>query len=239
LKTVLANMTFGGLQELTLIDYPGKIAATVFTVGCNFRCYYCHNPELVLPEKIKNTPLLSEEEVLNFLKSRQGLIQGLCITGGEPTLQNDLIDFIKQVKELKFLVKIDTNGSNPAMLETLIKNKLVDYIAMDIKAPFEKYALLTDAAIDFSNITKSINLIKKSGLEYEFRTTVAPGLTAQDILDIVPLIEGAENYYLQIFHDSGKCLKDIRYFGRTLTEEELTNLTETLTDHFTYVAVRE
>ncbi|MFZ2414608.1 MAG: anaerobic ribonucleoside-triphosphate reductase activating protein [Minisyncoccia bacterium] len=232
-------MIFGGLQELTLIDYPGKIAATVFTIGCNFRCYYCHNPELVLPEKIKNTKTLSEEEVLNFLKERQGLLQGLCITGGEPTLDNGLLDFIKQVKALNFLVKLDTNGSNPEVLKKLLENKLLDYIAMDIKAPLAKYAMVAGVEIDLNYIQESIKLVRQSGLEYEFRTTIAPGLTAQDILDIVPLIKGADNYYLQVFHDNGKCLKDVRYFGRSLTAEELLLLKEKLVEHFTYVAVRE
>lgn len=232
-------MIFGGLQELTLIDYPGKIAATVFTIGCNFRCYYCHNPELVLPEKIKNTKTLSEEEILNFLKGRKGLLQGLCITGGEPTLENDLLDFIKQVKALNFLVKLDTNGSNPEVLKNLLENKLLDYIAMDIKAPLAKYAMVAGVEIDLNYIQESIKLVRQSGLEYEFRTTIAPGLTAQDILDIVPLIEGADNYYLQVFHDNGKCLKDVRYFGRSLTTEEWTLLKEKLAEHFTYVAIRE
>jgi len=232
-------MIFGGLQELTLIDYPGKIAATVFTIGCNFRCYYCHNPELVLPEKIKNTKTLSEEDVLDFLKGRKGLLQGLCITGGEPTLENDLLDFIKQVKALNFLVKLDTNGSNPEVLKKLLENKLLDYIAMDIKAPLAKYAIVAGAEINSNHIQESIKLVRQSGLEYEFRTTIAPGLTAQDILDIVPLIEGADNYYLQVFHDNGKCLKDVRYFGRSLTAEELLLLKEKLVEHFTYVAVRE
>ncbi len=236
---VLTNMIFGGLQELTLIDYPGKIAATVFTVGCDFRCYYCHNPELVLPEKIKITPTLSEQEILNFLQGRKGLLQGLCITGGEPTLQSDLPNFIQQVKALNFLVKLDTNGSNPRMLKELIQNKLVDYIAMDIKAPLDKYTLVTGVEVNLENIKESINLIRQSAIEYEFRTTIAPGLTAQDILEIVPLIEGTNNYYLQVFHDNGKCLKDIHYFGRSLGEEDLNLLKEKLVEHFTYVAIRE
>lgn len=232
-------MVFGGLQELTLIDYPGKIAATVFTIGCNFRCYYCHNPELVLPEKIKTTPILSDQDILNFLQSRKGLLQGLCITGGEPTLQNYLPNFIQRVKDLNFLVKLDTNGSNPGMLKELTRGKLLDYIAMDIKSPQVKYALVAGVEINSKDIQESINLIRQSSIEYEFRTTVAPGLTAQDILEIVPLIEGADNYYLQTFHDNGKCLKDVHYFGRALTGEELTLLKEKLAEHFTYVAIRE
>lgn len=232
-------MQFGGLQELTLIDYPGKVAATVFSLGCNFRCYYCHNPELVLPEKIKGQPLITEGFVLEFLKSRMKLLQGLCITGGEPTLQGDLPLFIKAVKNLGFLVKLDTNGINPAMLHLLIADHLVDYIAMDVKTAPAKYETVTGTSVDIAKLKDSINLIKQSSLEYEFRTTMAPGITAQDVLAIADLISGADNYYLQTFHDNGKCLKDVRYFGRSLSEAELQSLQEKLVDRFTHVAIRD
>ncbi|HPS28205.1 MAG TPA: anaerobic ribonucleoside-triphosphate reductase activating protein [Candidatus Paceibacterota bacterium] len=232
-------MQFGGLQELTLIDYPGKIAATVFSVGCNFRCYYCHNSELVLPDKIKSQPLIAEESVLEFLKSRVKLLQGLCITGGEPTLQNDLPAFAKAVKDLGFLVKLDTNGTNPAMLRSMVENHLVDYIAMDIKTLPTKYEVVTGMAADIACLKNSIDFIKQSGVEYEFRTTVAPGITEEDVLNIADLITGADNYYLQTFHDNGKCLKDMRYFGHVLSDDELQSLKEKLIDHFAYVAIRD
>ena len=135
-------MLFGGLQKTTLVDYPGKVAATIFTTGCNFRCPYCHNPELVLPELIKKQPKITEKEILDFLKERQKLLEGICITGGEPAIQPDLIDFVKKVKDLGFLIKIDTNGSCPDVLNNLIEEKLIDYVAMDIKAPKEKYEIL-------------------------------------------------------------------------------------------------
>ncbi len=232
-------MNFGGLQELTLIDYPGKIAATVFAIGCNFRCYYCHNPELVLPEKIKNQPVITETFVLEFLKTRIGLLQGLCITGGEPTLQGDLPAFAKVVKDLGFLIKIDTNGTNPEMLRFMVNNHLLDYIAMDIKTLPAKYEAVTGVATDLACLKESIDLIKQSGVEYEFRTTMAPGITESDILNIADLIQGADNYYLQTFHDNGKCLKDMRYFGHVLDSSELTSLKDKLIDYFAYVAIRD
>jgi len=232
-------MQFGGLQELTLIDYPGKIAATVFTIGCNLRCYYCHNAELVLPEKIKKQPIITEGSVLEFLKSRVNLLQGLCITGGEPTLQNDLPRFAKAVKDLGFLVKLDTNGTNPEMLRLMVTNRLVDYIAMDVKASLGRYEEVTGAAIDIDRLKDSIDFIKQSGVEYEFRTTAAPGITKEDILEIANLISGADNYYLQTFHDNGKCLKDMRYFGRVLSDVELESVKEKIADHFTYVSIRD
>ncbi|TSA55631.1 anaerobic ribonucleoside-triphosphate reductase activating protein, partial [bacterium] len=137
-------MLFGGLQKTTLVDYPGKVAATIFTTGCNFRCPYCHNPELVLPELIKKQPKITEKEILDFLKERQKLLEGVCITGGEPTIQSDLIDFIKKVKDLGFLVKLDTNGSCSDVLNSLIERELIDYVAMDIKAPKQKYELFVE-----------------------------------------------------------------------------------------------
>jgi len=130
-------MLIGGLQKLTLVDYPGKVAATVFTCGCNFRCPFCHNPELVIPQEISRQPKISPEEVLGFLRERVGQLDGVCVTGGEPTIQDDLPDFIAKIKELGFLVKLDANGSRPAMLERLLVGGLLDYVAMDIKAPLD------------------------------------------------------------------------------------------------------
>lgn len=192
-------MTFGGLQKLTLIDYPGKIAATVFTVGCNFLCPYCHNPELVDPAKIKDQPKLSEKEILKFLASRQGLLEGVCITGGEPTLSPDLPEFISKIKALGFLVKLDTNGSNPEMLANLLKEKLIDYVAMDIKAPLEKYKKIVGENISLENIQRSVELTCSSP-DYEFRTTVLPALHSEkDILSIGRWLQGSKKYYLQQF----------------------------------------
>lgn len=191
-------MNIGGLQQFSMIDYPGKLAAIIFTLGCNFRCGYCHNPELVLPEKFN--PNLDEEKILDFFKTRLGKLDAISITGGEPTLQADLPQFMKKIKDLGFLIKLDSNGTNPKMLKEIIDNKLVDYLAMDIKAPLEKYEDVINHSVDLDNIQKSIELIMKSGLDYEFRTTIVKSqLSKQDLRDIGKLIRGAKIYYLQKF----------------------------------------
>ena len=196
-------MLFGSLQKTTLVDYPGKVAATIFTAGCNFRCPYCHNPELVLPELIKEQPKITEKEILNFLKEHQKLLEGVCITGGEPTIQPDLINFIKKVKDLGFLVKLDTNGSRPGVLNSLIEGNLIDYVAMDIKAPKQKYELFVEDKKIGENIDKSIELLKQDKVDYEFRTTLAPDiLEEQDILAIADWIKFAPRYFLQRFQNS-------------------------------------
>lgn len=193
-------MLFGGLQKTTLVDFPGKVAATVFTLGCNFRCPYCHNPELVLPAMINKQPKITEKEIIDFLKERKGFLEGLCITGGEPMVQADLPDFVQKVKRLGLLVKLDTNGSFPEILENLIKNKLIDWVALDIKAPPEKYNIFTQGRITAETIDQSINILKKSKINYEFRTTLAPEiLTEKDIMIIVNWIKPAARYYLQQF----------------------------------------
>lgn len=231
-------MFFGGLQKTTLVDYPKKVAATVFTVGCNFYCPFCHNPELVEPSLIKKQPLISEKEVLEFLKERQGLLEALCITGGEPTLQKDLKDFIKKVKKLGYLVKLDTNGSNPIVLKELIQEKLVNYVAMDIKAPLEKYHLYTKG-IDFTQeIKKSIKILMNSSIDYEFRTTLDPlNLTEEDILNIAQLIKGAKAYYLQQFHNF-KTLDYNYQEAKPLKEERILQLIEKIKPLFKTCALR-
>lgn len=187
----------GGLQKSSLIDYPGHICAIVFTQGCNFRCPYCHNPELAFEEA--RVPE-STRAVLNFLQKRIGKLDGVVISGGEPTLQKHLPDFIKQIKNMGFKVKLDTNGTNPEMLKRLINEKLIDYVAMDIKAPMEKYSQVTCTKVNTKDILKSIEILKNSDIEYEFRTTVVKSqLFAEDFEKIAQMIEGCERYYLQRF----------------------------------------
>ena len=195
-------MRIGGLQKLTLVDYPGKVAATVFLIGCNFKCGFCQNPELVDPEKIEEQPLIKEEKFFRFLDSKQGLIEGICITGGEPTIQSDLIDFIKKIKSKGFLIKLDTNGSKPEILSKLVNENLLDFVAMDIKTSWSKYDKVTRVKVDLKKIKKSVELIKNSGLDYEFRTTIVPGMVDEkDIEQIGQWLKGAKNFALQQFQN--------------------------------------
>lgn len=191
-------MIFGGLTPLTLIDYEGKLAAIVYTIGCNFRCPYCHNPELV--NETTDTKI-TEKKILDFLKTRKNVLDGLVITGGEPTMHGeDLLKFIKKVKALGISVKLDTNGTNPDFIKQVLDEKLVDYIAMDIKAPFNSYNNLVGRAVNTEDIIKSVEIIKNSNIPYEFRTTIIKTLTSQkDIEDIGVCIKGAKKYYLQKF----------------------------------------
>jgi len=198
-------MKIGGLQKLTLIDYPGKLACTVFLAGCDYRCPWCYNPELVLPEKIKEIKQIPEREFFKFLEERKELLEGVCIGGGEPTLNKDLPEFCQEIKKLGYSIKLDTNGSDPEMLKSLINKKLIDYVAMDLKAPQEKYK----EAIGFKKrsfpylldrINESIDILKEGKIDYEFRTTMIPKLLGkEDIIKIVQWIGPAKKYYLQNF----------------------------------------
>ncbi len=202
-------MLLGGLQKMTLIDYPGKIAATVFTVGCNFRCPFCHNPELVLSSQFTvpagdNT---LEKEFFEFLKTRQGKLDGICITGGEPTLQPDLVEFIAKIKKMGFAVKLDSNGTRPDTLKELFDKKLVDYVAMDIKASLKNYEKVCNTKLDLERIKLSVDLIKNSGVDYEFRTTIVPGLhTEEEFEKVAEWLSGSKRYVLQKYEDYGKIL---------------------------------
>lgn len=197
-------MLLGGYQKLTLIDYPGLVATVVFTVGCNFRCPFCHNPDLIVPdgELVKQFQPV-EKEFFAFLGKRQGKLDGVCVTGGEPTLYPDLPGFLRKIKSMGFLVKLDSNGTNPEMLKRVFDEKLVDFVAMDIKNAPEKYAETVGVeAVDMDKIRESVKLIMASGIPYEFRTTVVPGLHEEANFDtIATWIKGAPVYYLQPFRD--------------------------------------
>ncbi len=189
-------MEIGGFQKISLIDYPGKLACIVFLSGCNFRCPWCYSPELVLPEKIKKQPKISEADIFNFLKERKSLLEGVVVCGGEPTIYKDLPEFIRKIKKTGFLVKLDTNGSNPGVLKKLIDENLVNYIAMDIKLPKKRYKEVFKGEVE--NIEKSIAILKKNKIDYEFRTTIVPTIHSKiDILEMAKWIKGAKKYYLQ------------------------------------------
>ena len=199
-------MKICGLQKTTLLDFPGYVAATVFTGGCNFRCPFCHNSELLG----NDAPCaFTEEEVLRFLRRRKGILEGVAITGGEPTLQPDLRDFILNVRELGFLVKLDTNGSRPDMLKALCRDGLIDYVAMDIKTCKERYPVVAGIpSVNMVSIEESMDFLKGGSVPYEFRTTVVKELhSAADFEKIGPWIAGCPNYYLQNFIDSGNVLQ--------------------------------
>ncbi len=196
-------MNVQGLQKLTLLDYPGRVAATVFTGGCNLRCPFCHNATLVT--RPMQDPELSEE-VLSYLEKRKGILEGVCFTGGEPLLQPDLADFMAKVKALGLSVKLDTNGALPGRLRDLLHTGLVDYIAMDVKSSQDGYAKATGSAIPFSVFWESIELIKHCGVAYEFRTTAVKGIhELNDFVQISRLL-GDEPYFIQKFVDSGNLL---------------------------------
>ena len=189
-------MKIGGFQKTSLLDYNGNISAIIWTVGCNFNCPFCYNIDIVKG----NVELFSEDEILDFLKKRKGLLEGLVITGGEPLMQKDIIDFIKKVKKLGYLIKVDTNGSFPDKLKKLLDENLVDYVAMDIKAPKKKYNEISGVKTNISNIDESIKLIKEKAPDYEFRTTIIPEmLKKEDIIEIGRWLKSSEKYYLQQF----------------------------------------
>ncbi len=193
-------MKIGGLQKTTLIDFPGRIAATVFVVGCNFSCPWCYSSEIVLPEKIKDHPVLPEKEFFKFLKERKGLLEGVVVCGGEPTLYKDLPNFIRKIKRMGYFVKLDTNGSNPKMLGDLIKKKLIDYVAMDIKVPKGRYKEVFRGKVKVEDIEESIKILNNSKIDFEFRTTIVPTVHKKgDILEMVRWISPAKKYFLQNF----------------------------------------
>jgi len=222
------QMLIYGLQKLSLLDYPGMLAATVFTGGCNLRCPFCHNASLVT--RFSENQRISEEEVLSFLERRRGLLDGVCITGGEPLMQEDLADFIIKIREMGFLIKLDTNGTLPEKLDSLIKRSLVDYVAMDIKNSFEKYPLtvgITD--FDPKPVFESAELLMRVAIPYEFRTTLVRAYhTDEDIEKIGKAIAGAKNYFLQNFEDSG----DLVGFGNASDSVPLSGFSVLELEHF-------
>lgn len=222
-------MIIGGMQKLSLIDYPGKLSCIIFTRSCSFRCHYCHNPELVLPELFQGP--ISENFVIEFLESRKGKLDGVVITGGEPTIQNDLLEFMSKIKNMGYSVKLDSSGICPELLENAIKLKLVDYIAMDIKAPLKKYSLVAGVNIDTEKIKRSIEIIKNSGVDYEFRTTIVESqLSFDDIMEIAKLISGSKKYILQKFR-SGNTLDNSFANESTYTDDQFESIRNKVSEY--------
>lgn len=225
-------MNIAGVQKVTLLDYPGKVACEIFTQGCNFECPFCQNSSLI---PITNTGEFSEEEIFEYLNLRKNILDGVVITGGEPTVQKDLKGFIKKIKDLGLLVKLDTNGGNPKVLQELIDEDLVDYVAMDIKNIFNKYNITAGKKINLDNIKKSIEILKASKIDYEFRTTIIKEMhSLDDIISICKLVGNAK-YYLQNFEDSENVIDhSLHGFSR----EELLFIDKYLKDVFPNVEIR-
>jgi len=207
-------MIIHGLQKLTLLDYPEKTACTLFSGGCNFRCPYCHNSSLVLDPTSQE--VIDEKELFSFLKKREGLLDGICLTGGEPLINNDIEDFLEKLRKYDYLIKLDTNGSFPDKLKSIINKGLVDYVAMDIKNSKEKYPITIGIEnYDIAPILKSVNLLLKGKIKYEFRTTVVKQFhEVSDFIEIGKWIEGAPRYYLQAFKNSENTI------GRNLSSHD-------------------
>jgi pyruvate formate lyase activating enzyme len=227
-------MKIGGLEKCSLIDYPGKICAIVFTSGCNFRCHYCHNPELVL----QTATLMSEDDVFGFLERRKNILDAVTVTGGEPTVHPDLLDFLGRIKELGFLVKLDSNGTSPQVLKEAVAKGLVDYIAMDIKSPLEKYPLTIGREVNIDALKESISFIMESGVDYEFRTTVVKSLLPKEDLYLMgKTIEGARAYYLQKFIPS-KTLNDMFMLEMTYSDEEFEEMRDIMLQYVQRCEIR-
>ena len=227
-------MIIKGLQKTTLLDFPGKVACTVFTAGCNFRCPFCHNASLVLSPDL--TDQISEEEFFAFLKKRKNILDGVCITGGEPLLQKDIESFIEKIRETGLSVKLDTNGAYPARLKSIIDKGLVDYVAMDIKNSKEKYPITAGADVDIEKISESVDILMNSDIDYEFRTTVVKELhSVEDMKNIGKWISGAKKYFLQSFTDSGEIIED----GFSAhSPEDMQKLLDTVTQYVPTAALR-
>ena len=237
---VIEQFKIGGFQKTSLLDYPGKIACIVFTQMCNFQCGYCHNPELndvkSANETVSNLPSLAD--FFAFLEKRKGKLDGVVITGGEPTLQKGLYQFIFEIKSMGFCVKLDTNGSNPELLRSLIEDKLVDYVAMDIKAPMDKYHEVIKTKVPLDNIYQSIQMLLENKVDYEFRTTVVKEqLNFEDFEKIGELIKGARKYFLQKFVPS-KTLDESFMNYSTYSDEEFAKIKEILSPCVQKVEIR-
>ena len=228
-------MKIGGLQKTSLLDYPDKISAIIWTIGCNLRCPFCYNTKLVN----ENIDAISQEEILDFLKNRIGKLEAVVITGGEPLLQNDILEFISKIKQLGYLIKIDTNGTIPDKLEYLLEENLIDYVSMDVKSPKYKYELLTGKPVDISKIDTSISIIKKLAPDYEFKTTIIPELiNKKDIIEIASWLKNAKRYYLQQFKNNTPLISQKLQEIRPYTNNYLKEILQEIKSYFTICETR-
>jgi pyruvate formate lyase activating enzyme len=230
------HMIFGGLQKVSLVDFPGKIAAVLFTRGCNFLCPYCHNPELVNPNLFAQP--IEDEDIFRFLETRITKLQGVVVTGGEPTIHSDLPDLLGRIKKLGFLIKLDTNGSNPSMLDTLLRRDLMDYCAMDVKAPISSYSRITRVSIDPKNILSSLSLIRSSGIAHEFRTTYIDSLlSSEEMHAIGEMVKGCSQFIIQRFKPTKTLDTEFSRYPET-SEDKLLEMHAILTSAGISCAIR-
>lgn len=230
-------MNLGGYQKLTLIDYPGHLATTVFTVGCSFRCPFCHNPELVIAP-YDTQPSTLEQDFFEFLDKRKGKLDGVCVTGGEPTIQPDIVEFMERIRSMGYLIKLDSNGTRPDVIKKLFDNKLIDYVAMDIKHAPEKYDIATGTKADLERVRLSVELIRNSGVDYEFRTTVVPGIHEErDFITIGEWLKGSKRYYLQEFM-TGKLIDPSIAENKFSKKPDLDKIKKNIESFFEHVSVR-
>jgi len=228
-------MKIGGFQKTSLLDYPDKISSIVWTIGCNLNCPFCYNTELVH----ETAQSIDVKQIITHLKKRKGIIEALVISGGEPFLQKDLDLFCKKIKKINILIKVDTNGTFPDKLNELIENKLVDYIAVDIKAPKNKYAKLTGGKIDIKDIQKTIDILQKSQIDYEFKTTIVPKfLTKKDILEIGKWLKGSKKYYLQQFKNEMPVLSEELKYVKPYDKKYIFEIIEEIKPLFEYCNAR-
>lgn len=235
-------MLIAGVEKLTTLDFPGRLAAVVFTPGCNFRCGFCHNPHLVDGNRLKETKddIIPEESFFNFLRQREGLLEGVCVSGGEPTIQPDLVEFSLKIKKAGFLVKIDTNGTNPKILEDLIKEKAVDFFAMDIKTNPSNYKDIAGVDFPVKEVERSKELIQNCGLPHEFRTTVIKNKHTSEIFkNIGEWIRGADNYYIQNFRNKTALLDEGYKNMEGFSGEELLEIKSLMEKYVKRCGIRE
>lgn len=225
-------MKIAGLQKTSLIDYPDKVAALIFTQGCNLNCVYCHNKELI---SLCSDKLLNNIDIKTFLSKRKNILDAVVITGGEPTVQENLKSFIYEIKKLGYLIKLDTNGLKPKIIQEILNENLIDYIAVDIKAPLEKYNVITQTDLDTNLIKQTIDIVLNSSIDYEFRTTIVKNfLNENDLIEIGLLINGAKKLYLQQYKNTNKIIEN----NLCYTKNEIKNISLKLTDYIKNVKIR-
>lgn len=228
-------MKIAGFKKTSLVDYPGNISAVIFLSGCNFRCGFCHNPPIVFG----NEEGIKEKEIMDFLARRKGIIEGVCVTGGEPTIHENLPLLLKKIKSMGFLAKLDTNGTNPEILKKVMEKKLVDYVAMDIKAPLENYSFAVNADVNIEKIKESIALLMNSNIEYEFRMTLIPLLVnIEDFKNICQMLKGAKRFYIQQFEKGSDMIDKSFKSEKAYTGEELEKFLVIAKEYFEVCGIR-